>query len=118
MPVQTQAITKGYEVDSLCECQGILGATLNSERLVLEGWVRRAGERERTPANTVGQEADRFDIVWLCTLCGRKAGDKVPHTLMHLCRPAHTHTHTHMRVHVRRETTAIDAHGARVHAGT
>jgi len=71
MPVQTQAITKGYEVDSLCECQGILGATLNSERLVLEGWVRRAGERERTPANTVGQEADRFDIVWLCTLCGR-----------------------------------------------
>lgn len=64
-------MAEGFEIETPCECQGILGATLNAERLVVDGWVRRFGDRERAPANTIGHDPSRFDVAWHCPLCGR-----------------------------------------------
>jgi len=61
-----------YSIQSVCECQAILEAELDENRLVVSGWARRpGGERESAPANSVGSDAERFDVVWQCPFCGR-----------------------------------------------
>lgn len=60
-----------YEIQTVCECQALLGADLDAERNVVEGWASRGGDRETAPANSVEPGSERFDVVWQCPLCGR-----------------------------------------------
>ncbi len=60
-----------YEIQTVCECQALLGADLDADHNVLAGWAGRGGDRETAPANSVDPGADRFDVVWQCPLCGR-----------------------------------------------
>ena len=64
-----------YEIQTVCECQALLGAELNESKQVLAGWARpRVGsEREPAPANSVDADGDRFDVVWQCPMCGRNS---------------------------------------------
>ena len=60
------------KVSSRCECQARLGAELDEDHKVLRGWSRDVRNREvLSPCTRTGAEGDRFDLVWLCTLCGR-----------------------------------------------
>jgi hypothetical protein len=59
-------------VRSRCECQASLVALLNESRHVLSAYsVDRSGERDDAPAHTMGAQSDRFDVGWLCAVCGR-----------------------------------------------
>lgn len=59
-------------VRSRCECQASLVAVLNENRHVTAAYtVDRGKEREDAPAHTMGAENERFDVGWLCTICGR-----------------------------------------------
>ena len=60
-----------YQIQSVCECQALLEADLDDQRQVLSGWASRANVREGAPANSVGAEGERFDVVWKCPMCGR-----------------------------------------------
>lgn len=60
-----------YSIQSRCECQAMLCATLNSERHVVSGWAARHGVREIAPAHSILASAQRFDVAWLCPYCGR-----------------------------------------------
>ena len=57
-------------IHSACDCQAVLFATLDDQRLVHESWAVR-GIRERALAYSVHPEAERFDVVWSCPFCGR-----------------------------------------------
>jgi hypothetical protein len=67
-PMSTQAT-----IQSRCECQATLSASLNSERHVLGGWATepRRGRREGCPAHSIGADAEQFQVGWLCPFCGR-----------------------------------------------
>lgn len=59
-------------VRSRCECQSSLVAVLNENRHVTSGYVvARDGSREEAPAHTMGAQNPRFDVGWLCPVCGR-----------------------------------------------
>ena len=59
-------------VRSRCECQAALVAVLNEGRHVVSAYtVDRSGERDDAPAHTMGAQHDRFDVGWLCGVCGR-----------------------------------------------
>jgi hypothetical protein len=58
-------------VFSRCECQAALSAALDEHHHVLRGWAVRPTAREAAPAHSIGAEADRFDVGWLCPFCGR-----------------------------------------------
>ena len=59
-------------VRSRCECQSLLVATLNDERLVLNAYaVDPGGNLETAPAHAIGSGQARFDVGWLCNVCGR-----------------------------------------------
>lgn len=60
-----------YAIQTVCECQALLHAELDAERLVLHGWASRGTVRESAPANTLGKPGDRFDVGWNCPICGR-----------------------------------------------
>ncbi|MCA9625436.1 MAG: hypothetical protein KC731_40720 [Myxococcales bacterium] len=64
-----------YAIQTVCECQAILGADLDENRQVMAGWAvrrgARAAEREKAPASSIGAAADRFDVAWQCPFCGR-----------------------------------------------
>ena len=60
-----------YRIQSPCECQALLEAELDENRNVVRGWARFNGASERAPANSVGPERSRFDVVWQCPMCGR-----------------------------------------------
>ena len=62
-----------FEIQSMCECQALLGAALDDNKQVLRGWVHAAGseDAEPAPANSVGADGERFDVVWKCPVCGR-----------------------------------------------
>ena len=64
-------MTTLFEIQSACECQAILEAELDEQHQVLAGWSSRAGTREPAPANSVGADRERFDVVWHCPMCGR-----------------------------------------------
>lgn len=62
------------QVQSVCECQALLSATLDERQQVLGAVAIRDGERVTAPANSVAPslaEAPRFDVVWRCPFCGR-----------------------------------------------
>jgi hypothetical protein len=59
-------------VRSRCECQALLVATLNEQRLVTSAVsIDRDGIAEDSPACTMGAQKVRFDVGWLCSVCGR-----------------------------------------------
>ncbi|HEU4410680.1 MAG TPA: hypothetical protein VFS43_35830 [Polyangiaceae bacterium] len=59
-------------VRSRCECQASLVAVLNENRHVMSAYVvDRDGAREDAPAHTMGAQNPRFDVGWLCAVCGR-----------------------------------------------
>lgn len=59
-------------VRSPCECQSRLVAKLNEQRHVIQSYcVDSSGNKEHAPAHTIGAQRDRFDIGWLCSVCGR-----------------------------------------------
>lgn len=60
-----------YKIQSACECQVLLEAELDEQRLVVSGTATRGKDVESAPANSVGADADRFDVVWHCPFCGR-----------------------------------------------
>lgn len=60
-----------YKIQSACECQVLLEAELDEQRLVVSGTATRGKDVESAPANSVGAAADRFDVVWHCPFCGR-----------------------------------------------
>ena len=60
-----------YSVQSRCECQAILSATLDANRQILGGWAARGRGREVAPAHSIGAANERFDIGWACPYCGR-----------------------------------------------
>jgi hypothetical protein len=61
-----------YQIQTVCECQAILGADLDGDHNVLEGWASRlGGPRETAPANSVAPGSERFDVAWQCPICGR-----------------------------------------------
>jgi hypothetical protein len=68
---RTKASMKPRKVQSKCECQATLIATLDEQRHVLSGVARQAGAEENAPAHSIGANLDRFDIAWLCPFCGR-----------------------------------------------
>jgi hypothetical protein len=57
---------------SRCECQAQLVATINESHLVVSAFaIDRSGEMEAAPAHTMGPKDERFDVGWLCSVCGR-----------------------------------------------
>jgi hypothetical protein len=66
---------KTAAVQSRCECQATLGATLDEGRRVLSGWARATsgGRQELAPAHCIGAAGERFDVSWLCPCCGRNS---------------------------------------------
>lgn len=59
-------------VRSRCECQASLVAKLDEQRHVLEAHVvDQTGHREPAPAHSIGAQRERFDVGWLCGVCGR-----------------------------------------------
>jgi hypothetical protein len=60
-----------YQVKSPCECQALLEADLDANRLVVGARVRRGRLCEQATANTVDADKARFDVVWQCPMCGR-----------------------------------------------
>jgi hypothetical protein len=60
------------KVSSVCECQGRLYAELDESRRVLRGWAKDSrGRTFSAPCTGIGIQAERFDLGWLCALCGR-----------------------------------------------
>lgn len=61
-------------VRSRCECQSTLVAVLDEDRQVVQAYaIDKSREKEHAPAHSIGgsREAERFDIGWLCSVCGR-----------------------------------------------
>ena len=58
-------------IQSRCECQATLSATLDDEHHVLHGEARLRGARERAAAHSIGADGERFDVAWLCPFCNR-----------------------------------------------
>lgn len=59
-------------VRSRCECQARLVAKLDEQRHVLQAYViDRSNHEESAPAHSIGAQRDRFDVGWLCGVCGR-----------------------------------------------
>jgi hypothetical protein len=59
-------------VRSRCECQARLVARLDEQRHVLQAYViDRTGHQESAPAHSIGAQRERFDVGWLCSVCGR-----------------------------------------------
>jgi hypothetical protein len=59
------------QATSRCECQAMLGASLDEKRHVVQGWATHLGTKERAPAHSIHAEQEHFDIGWLCPFCGR-----------------------------------------------
>jgi hypothetical protein len=60
-----------FAVQTVCECQALLHATLDAHKLVVDAWITYAGERLHAAANTIGAPAERFDVSWHCPRCKR-----------------------------------------------
>jgi len=59
-------------IRSVCECQSRLDAILDEHRYVLAGFATGLdGVRERAPAHSIDAQKKRFDVAWLCPVCGR-----------------------------------------------
>ncbi len=71
--LRQQAMQAAFAVQTVCECQTLLGAELDEACQVLEGWAGPPTRREPAPANSVcaARKADHLDLVWHCPVCGR-----------------------------------------------
>jgi len=60
-------------IQSRCECQASLSASLNQQRYVLSGWAteQRRRRQESCPAHSIDADKDVFQVAWLCPFCGR-----------------------------------------------
>lgn len=58
-------------IQSRCECQATLSATLDEKRHVVSAHAKLRGVKERAVAHSIGADADRFDVGWLCPFCNR-----------------------------------------------
>lgn len=58
-------------IQSRCECQATLSATLDEKRHVIAGEAKLRGVKERAAAHSIGADAERFDVAWLCPFCNR-----------------------------------------------
>lgn len=59
-------------VQSRCECQASLVAELDEHKHVVVAYAKaRGGEHESAPAHSIGATKPRFDVGWLCSVCGR-----------------------------------------------
>ena len=60
-------------IQSRCECQATLFASLNEERHVLTAWAKepRRGKAQTCPAHSIQADQSRFEVAWLCPVCGR-----------------------------------------------
>ena len=59
-------------VRSRCECQSTLVADLDADRQVIRAYViEKDGERDDAPGHSISPQLERFDIGWLCSVCGR-----------------------------------------------
>ncbi len=68
----TSALMRQSTVRSRCECQARLVAVLDENRFVITAYcVPAGGEKEISPAQSMGAYQKNFDIGWLCTNCGR-----------------------------------------------
>jgi hypothetical protein len=59
-------------LQSRCECQASLGAKLDGDHRVLEGWAvnGRGADRETARAHS-SRAQHRLDVSWLCPFCNR-----------------------------------------------
>jgi hypothetical protein len=64
-------VMQNFRIQSRCECQALLVASLDDKHDVVEGHARRKDVSESAPAHTIGPRHDRFDVGWLCPFCGR-----------------------------------------------
>jgi hypothetical protein len=66
MPIQAT-------IQSRCECQAMLSASLNQQRYVLSGWATepRRRRQESCPAHSIDADKEVFQVAWLCPFCGR-----------------------------------------------
>lgn len=63
---------KQATIRSVCECQAKLEAILDENRHVLAGFaIGPDHEREIAPAHSIEAQSKRFDVGWLCNICGR-----------------------------------------------
>jgi hypothetical protein len=63
---------KQATIRSVCECQSKLEAILDENRHVLVGFaIGTDNERELAPAHSIEAASKRFDVGWLCNICGR-----------------------------------------------
>jgi hypothetical protein len=64
---------KQATIHSVCECESQLEAVIDEQCHVLAGFVTGAtdGIRERSPAHSIEVTKTRFDVAWLCPVCGR-----------------------------------------------
>ena len=60
-------------IQSRCECQASLWASLNQQRLVIGSWATepRRKRQELCAAHSIGAEHENFQVAWLCPFCGR-----------------------------------------------
>jgi hypothetical protein len=60
-------------IQSRCECQAGLSASLNQQRHVLGGWATepRRRRQEPCPAHSIDADKETFQVAWLCPFCGR-----------------------------------------------
>jgi hypothetical protein len=63
---------KQATIRSVCECQSKLEAVLDENRHVLAAFaIGPDQEREIAPAHSIEAQRKRFDVGWLCNICGR-----------------------------------------------
>jgi predicted RNA-binding Zn-ribbon protein involved in translation (DUF1610 family) len=60
-------------IQSRCECQARLWASLNQQRLVTTGWATelRRNRQEPCTAHSINADQEQFQVAWLCPFCGR-----------------------------------------------
>jgi hypothetical protein len=60
-------------IQSKCECQASLWASLNQQRYVISGWASdpRRNRQESCPAHSINADQEQFQVAWLCPYCGR-----------------------------------------------
>lgn len=72
LPAGPQNAMRQATVRSRCECQSTLVADLDESKHVVAAYViDKHGEREGAPAHSISADRARFDIGWLCPVCGR-----------------------------------------------
>lgn len=63
---------KTAQVQTRCECQAKLEATVSESGTVVHGTVQKGrGDPELAPATAMGAGAEQFRVGWLCPMCGR-----------------------------------------------